>query len=68
MTNRIADERNAKIYSVWPLLIVSSVVFMLIKLFYPSVDWAIYVVAALLFVLGIQLKFKKQNLLTNLNK
>ena len=55
-------------YSLWPVLIVFSVIFAFIKFFSPSVDWAIYVVAALLFVLGIQLKFKRQKLLANLSK
>ena len=41
---------------VWPLCIVSSILFILAKVVYPVVDWAVVVCAILLFPLGIMLR------------
>jgi len=48
---------------VWPLCILSSVLFLVAKMIYPQVDWAVVVCALLLFVVGVQLRLRRKSLL-----
>jgi len=58
----------AQLLAVWPLCFFFSASFVSAKIIYPFLDWAVVLSAVLLFVLGFQLRSKRQKLLTQLRK
>ena len=55
----------AKIFAIWPLIILASLIFFVAKIIQPKLDWGVVFAATILLFVGFQLRSARKTLLSD---